>query len=333
MKRAKIFQNLAAVLFGLFLFIPVSCSMIQDATASVTINLGGGARAISAEDRASAVFDVYFDGNLVGSRVSGSFNAEATAGTTIVVRLDAFVRGDLVATGQSSLYVQNGENGVTIILREIQPSSGGGGGVMPTQITIARFDTSQFCNQNGNNIDIFGVGDTRGITVSNAQDIQGTTFNVSDMLPEPTFAPGDTHIATFVGWVPNDDPGLLSKNVLTEFDGKTLIPGIVLDPRTITVSFNTSVYYKTGDSGTSTFDMGDAAGITMSLPDNNTTFAIGDMLPIPTFTAGTNNTASFSSWAIYAGASSAPSGTPSTMVKVEFDGVTLIPIINLTPSP
>lgn len=329
MKRAKIFQNLAAVLFGLFLFIPVSCSMIQDATASVTINLGGGARAISAEDRASALIDVYFDGNLVGSRVSGSFNAEATAGTTIVVRLEAFVRGDLVATGQSSLYVQNGNNIVTVILREIQPHSGGAGGVMPTQITIARFDTSRFCNQNGNLIDSFGMGDTVGITVSNAQDIQGTTFNVDAPLPEPTFTPGDTHIATFVGWVPNDDPGLLNKNALAEFDGKTLIPAIVLDPRTITVSFNTSVYYKDGDSGVSTFNMGDAGGITMSLPDNNTTFAIGDMLPIPTFTAGTKNTARFVSWAIYAGPSSAPSGTPSTMVKAEFDGETLIPIITL----
>lgn len=232
MKKAKIFQNLAAVLFGLFLFVPVSCSMIEDATASVSINLGGGARAISAEDKAVAVFDIYFDGNLVGSRVSGNFNAEADVGTTIVVRIDAFVRGDLVATGQSSLYVQNGENGVTVILHEIQPSSGGSGGVMPTQITIAGFDLSRYCNQDSMlTIGSFGSGDAAGITVSNPQDIQGTTFNVDDMLPEPIFTEGDTHIARFVGWVPDDGNGGLAKFAANGFNGKTLIPGILLDPK------------------------------------------------------------------------------------------------------
>lgn len=234
MRQVKIFRNLTAVLFALFLFVPVSCSMIQDATASVTINLGGGARAISAEDKASAVFDVYFDGNLVGSRVAGNFNADATVGTTIVVRIDAFVRGDLVATGQSSLYVQNGENGVTIILREIQTQTGGETVINPpsgsTQITIAGFDLSQYCKQGDNTIGSFGSGDAAGISIQNVDAIRQTTaFNEGEQLPVPMFTPGNTHTATFAGWVPVDDTALLSKMVLREFNGKTLIPAIVLD--------------------------------------------------------------------------------------------------------
>lgn len=240
MKQAKIFQKLAVVLFGLFLFVPYSCGMIQDTTASININLGGGARAVSAEDKAAAVFDIYFNGELVGSRVSGNFHSEVTMGTTVVVRVEAFLDGKLIATGESSLYVQRGVNSITVTLREVETPSDGGGGAMPTQITIAVFDTSKFCKQGDNSIGNFSSGDAAGISIQNVDAIlQTTIFNEGEQLPEPTFTQGDTHTATFVGWVPVDETSLLSKTALNEFNGKTLIPGILLEP--ISVPFDAEI--------------------------------------------------------------------------------------------
>lgn len=239
MKQAKIFQKLTIILFSLFVFVPASCGMLQDTTASIAINLGGGARAVSTEDRASAVFDIYFNENLVGSQVSGNFYAEATVGTTIVVRVEAFVDGKLIAAGAASLYVQSGVNSVNISLREVQiPSEGGtvvtpppgGGTITVTQIKIAGFDLSKYCKQGDNSIGNFSSGDAAGIAVSNPQDIQGTTFSEGEQLPVPTFSHGTTHTATFVGWVPVDDVGTLASFAMSDFDGKTLIPAIILDP-------------------------------------------------------------------------------------------------------
>lgn len=140
-KNCFLFSIIFSILFVSVLF--PSCQLGNSDIASVTINFGGSgpARAISAEEKSSAVFDVYFNGERVGTKVSGNFSAFFTVGQNLMARVEAFVDGRRIASGESSLTVVAGENIVNIILREdreAEPSTppsqpGSGGGDSPAQ--------------------------------------------------------------------------------------------------------------------------------------------------------------------------------------------------------
>lgn len=96
--------------------------------APVTINLGGGgsARAISDEEKSEAVFNVYFNGEPVGNSVSGNFSALYNVGQNLTVRVEAFVSGRRIASGESILTVSAEQNVVNIVLiedREVTPGN------------------------------------------------------------------------------------------------------------------------------------------------------------------------------------------------------------------
>lgn len=119
MEKVKIFKSISTVFFGLFLLVTASCSMANDTLSTVSINLGGRGRAINEADKAVAVFDVYFNGRLVGEKVSGVFNSNAMVDTTLLVRVNAFVNGAMIATGQTSERIRSGQNNITVVLKEI----------------------------------------------------------------------------------------------------------------------------------------------------------------------------------------------------------------------
>lgn len=117
-KSCFLFSVIFSLLFVSVLF--PSCKWENSDVAPVTINLGGSgsARAISAEEKSASVFNVYFNGELVGTNVSGNFSDFYTVGQMLTVRVEAFVYGIRIASGESSLTVAAEQNIVNIILRE-----------------------------------------------------------------------------------------------------------------------------------------------------------------------------------------------------------------------
>lgn len=123
MKSKKLIRNVLGMLVILMAAVMVlsGCGNAAGSEhANIAIRLGESRseRAISAAEKASATFNIYFNDSLVASNVGTSYNGTAQVGTRLHVRVDAFVNGKRIARSENTITVRNGNNSVSITLTE-----------------------------------------------------------------------------------------------------------------------------------------------------------------------------------------------------------------------